>query len=903
MFNLSIEPFNQFSKNKKKPILKMASGGLSPLDDTLPTAEQAADYKKDKALRKQVQKMLQYERLRGSATGTGLDNFGIDPKKHPNYKGGEDIEAATDYVLDTYGSKLRVEDSAIAKGEALDFMYNSGKDPYAYGYQEYLRKYKPNDNSWKENGSNNWNDRKNTSGEDLMKMYDESVGKLSENERRILLNKGRDWYYQNIDQVEGKPNPAYEKTWFGRMWNMNDATDFNPKNPKFNPKPPKMILGGTPPLVESSVTPNPTGLEGLDDPYYGKGKQITGTTNAQPMTWNTTPATPATIINGSSMGLNQQNKLGLQMTSLDPTAMTGDTKEAKGQRNVAGLTNMAGNFGGMLMGVGGAMLNNMKGQSEQQSLDYLQYQNQGIQSMQDINRGGGLQNMRYGGKPMKYPMGGIVGSQLPQPVQTEKGEKVISNKGDIFDTKATKTHKQMDSNEITDLFPSDSYIISNRTKLSKAKADKIILGLNPLIYKEGGDKSKYKEIKLSDYFTKDEETLSELTDTLRKRFPTELSDLQKGNIFARKTSEENKSARSMILGELIRLNEDGKPKKSNNTEVAQFPKGGLAGSYQGGLPLGFINEFIKRSSYDPAMPYNPSPQVNPIGLGTNINPLPDISDNPSFTTDNQITGTKGSSLTYKQPDKPVFLPGNSPQPMFASIPKPNEYDSLIKYTQGQMDGLDGDFRRNARDNNSAFMSNLGGVLGGSMTALAGLIGQNPRVESPNLKTPDLPRQMDKSYFDYLAYQNNKNTNAVANAALSNTSDYSKAMNYITAAGGKAMEANSQLGAQAAQINLGLESQYQQAKNQVQNQQAMLDVNAKNETNKFINNLVGQSAGIGTNAINNIAALNNQRINYNAKNRSEKTSRYSTLINQMMMLRQLQKGMPISFGATTATATQ
>ena len=74
-------------------------------------------------------------------------------------------------------------------------------------------------------------------------------------------------------------------------------------------------------------------------------------------------------------------------------------------------------------------------------------------------------------------------------------------------------------------------------------------------------------------------------------------------------------------------------------------------------------------------------------------------------------------------------------------------------------------------------------------------------------------------------------------------------------------------------------------------------------NKFINKLVGQSAGIGTNAINNIAALNNQRINYNAKNRSEKTSRYSTLINQMMMLRQLQKGMPISFGATTATATQ
>ena len=1121
MFNLFIEPFNQFSKNKKKPILKMASGGLSPLDDTLPTAEQAADYKKDKALRKQVQKMLQYERLRGSATGTGLDNFGIDPKKHPNYKGGEDIEAATDYVLDTYGSKLRVEDSAIAKGEALDFMYNSGKDPYAYGYQEYLRKYKPNDNSWKENGSNNWNDRKNTSGEDLMKMYDESVGKLSENERRILLNKGRDWYYQNIDQVEGKPNPAYEKTWFGRMWNMNDDKDFDPKNPKFTPKIPKMLFGGTPPLVESSVTPNPTGLEGLDDPYYGKGKQITGTTNAQPMTWNTTPATPATIINGSSMGLNQQNKLGLQMTSLDPTAMTGDTKEAKGQRNVAGLTNMAGNFGGMLMGVGGAMLNNMKGQSEQQSLDYLQYQNQGIQSMQDINRGGGLQLLMMGGKvkPRKYPQGGVVGGEMPQPVQTEVKEKIITQDGSIFDTKATKKHKDMKSSEITDVLPADSYVISNRIMLKKSKAEKIVLGLQPLLYKEGGDKSKYKEFRLSDIFTKDEMSLSELTDNLRKLYPTDLGDNQKGNIFAQRTSDANKASRALLLGELIKLNEDGKSSNKNQGEVAKMPYGGLPTNYWNPDPgfergtsmdammarnmdVGFykddpygnkrlsfeemqiaaqqmdaqramgpqlqllgdppgsrMNQFLPsgvpyartqsnayngsglptipkglikqrlpnegiysdpENGYPTPYPKAVMPQAQPVIPGTKTNywdgPIrkdyPDIKPeqrNTEFMIDNSdlLRGLKFNSVntdpranrpggrgagngratvrpkgiapqpvvpvapytpptppTYQTPDvqggvpeglykdDPRFGPSTptdlnigdnvnwggdnqinanspnliynqntNPAPIFTNPasrgttnsvvqgqsnpnkPVVNEYDQYIQYTQNQMNGLDRDFRRNSRDNTNAFMSNVGGVLGGSMTAMAGLLGQNPRVEAPNLKTPDLPRQMDKSYFDYLAYQNNKNTNAVANAALSNTSDYSKAMNYITAAGGKAMEANSQLGAQAAQINLGLESQYQQAKNQVQNQQAMLDVNAKNETNKFINNLVGQSAGIGTNAINNIAALNNQRINYNAKNRSEKTSRYSTLINQMMMLRQLQKGMPISFGATTATATQ
>lgn len=153
---------------------------------------------------------------------------------------------------------------------------------------------------------------------------------------------------------------------------------------------------------------------------------------------------------------NQPNMYGIdnKNNGIDPN----DPNYVKkvGAQNVSGLTNMAGNFGGALLGIGGSMLGNLNRQMENQSLDYMNYQRDMQNSMQDSNIGGGLQNMGFGGKPKKYPMGGIVGSQLPQPVQTEKGEKVISNKGDIFDTKATKTHKQMDSDEITDLFPSDS---------------------------------------------------------------------------------------------------------------------------------------------------------------------------------------------------------------------------------------------------------------------------------------------------------------------------------------------------------------------------------------------------------------------------------------------------------------
>lgn len=689
---------------------------------------------------------------------------------------------------------------------------------------------------------------------------------------------------------------------------------------------------------------------------------------------------PLTTLNSPGVISNQQANPTITPPTLPYTNSKMDKydnqreKQAVGQKNIAGLTNMAGSFGSSLLGIGGAMMGNLQRQSENQSLDYLAYQNDMQNSMQDVNRGGGLQLLMMGGKvkPRKYPQGGVVGGEMPQPVQTEVKEKIITQDGSIFDTKATKKHKDMKSSEITDVLPADSYVISNRIMLKKSKAEKIVLGLQPLLYKEGGDKSKYKEFRLSDIFTKDEMSLSELTDNLRKLYPTDLGDNQKGNIFAQRTSDANKASRALLLGELIKLNEDGKSgkKEINPMEMAY---GGVPKFDSGGLntecPPGFswnaelgkcvpiegvykptqqeqdnYNNFYKNRTstsaddgYDafvhdsqPDLKYN-DPAVDNLRniadymLKQKINPSSQSIQSPMLpgaivtaTMPNRQPVTSRTAqidnpMTIGVNNVPSYMRSMVQGPKTNSINTPvqpnpnkpvvNEYDQYIQYTQNQMNGLDRDFRRNSRDNTNAFMSNVGGVLGGSMTAMAGLLGQNPRVEAPNLKTPDLPRQMDKSYFDYLAYQNNKNTNAVANAALSNTSDYSKAMNYITAAGGKAMEANSQLGAQAAQINLGLESQYQQAKNQVQNQQAMLDVNAKNETNKFINNLVGQSAGIGTNAINNIAALNNQRINYNAKNRSEKTSRYSTLINQMMMLRQLQKGMPISFGATTATATQ
>lgn len=658
-----------------------------------------------------------------------------------------------------------------------------------------------------------------------------------------------------------------------------------------------------------------------------------------------------------------------------------------GTNNLQGLTGMAGNLAMPLLSLGTTMFQNNMRQIEQNSLDYESYQNDMRNSIQDPTRGGGLglQLLGYGGKikPKKYPMGGLPEENLPTPIQTEKGEKIIDDKGNIFDVKSKKLHKDMKKDEVTDIVDPNTYIISNRIMLNKKEADKIIIGLNPLKYKEGENKGEYKELKLGDWFTKDKQSLAELTEMLKKKFPTEMVGNKKGNIFAQATSDQNRASRSLILANLIQLNEDKKNKKSmrddgpeSEEELGLFPDGGWGDKIRRERDRLYPNEAIQRQQrleqgFVDGQPINPNDSIElqreiarrqaaaqnpPINrpttpyeieverrkqraLNTPSNPgtynPPNLPMSPvtintvkdaDRTTPTPINKWDGNSVTIKAkaPDPstqfdPTIRNAPAPTSMYpnattvinnnpgtgnnALLPPDTEiYKQAMASIDQQMAGLPKTFEQNERENNNAFFGNSAALMAGTAVGIGGLLGQNPRVESPNLRMPNLPREIDKSYFDYQANQNNKNVNTVARAALSNTSDYSRAMSYILPAVGQAANATSALGAQAAQMNIGLESQYQQAKNSIQNQQVMMDTNAKNETNKFINNLVSQSAGLGVNAINGLAGLNNQRVNLNNRNRSEQSSRKSALEMQKIMIEQMRRGVPINYYGLANPAT-
>lgn len=223
----------------------------------------------------QVDKILQYEILRGGPGGAPLDGTNGNPDYNdPVYR-----KVLMNSIYPQV-QKIMPKASAMEVGEAMDFVFNAGwdkdknkitKDPRAFALQEYYKQYDPS----KLDKDGTWAGRKNAPYS-FDQEYNNTIGKLPENQRRILMNRGRDWYYQNTapkgstwDLKTQGPHPNYSSTWYGRIHNTNDYKPFNPNNPKFTkkedggyyqdgglkflqPTDPKLPIGGFPKLNLSS---------------------------------------------------------------------------------------------------------------------------------------------------------------------------------------------------------------------------------------------------------------------------------------------------------------------------------------------------------------------------------------------------------------------------------------------------------------------------------------------------------------------------------------------------------------------------------------------------------------------------------------------------------------------------
>jgi hypothetical protein len=198
---------------------------------------------------------MDFEATKGSPMGTGLSDWGYHSSQLPynmvpsNWKAPSTREEAVDLYMQEIGSNPIMNNfsTAMEKAEAGDFLYNTGKDPRVYMLDQYLKSKGqsglPNRGSYNvDTKTSQWTPELQQSLDSLWNQYSPEIQKLSTNDRRILLNKGRDFYYKNTysgdpgDKNDGVTNwgfdangnpkrgadgslsPAYGKTWRPRIW-------------------------------------------------------------------------------------------------------------------------------------------------------------------------------------------------------------------------------------------------------------------------------------------------------------------------------------------------------------------------------------------------------------------------------------------------------------------------------------------------------------------------------------------------------------------------------------------------------------------------------------------------------------------------------------------------------------
>lgn len=189
-----------------------------------------------------IRKMLQFEATKGSALGTGLSNYGYNSPR--GYK----RETSTGLYKNTKGDLYngsgkwnapKTIDEAVAqyKKEYLpdvanvapgmrerqgDFLYNTGEDARLYQLDQYVRKYENMPNGLADRGQYRSSGTKAGDFGNLYGQYQSKIDALPMEERVKLMDQGRDYYYKNINNVNGQPSAAYNATWKPRLGMFGD---------------------------------------------------------------------------------------------------------------------------------------------------------------------------------------------------------------------------------------------------------------------------------------------------------------------------------------------------------------------------------------------------------------------------------------------------------------------------------------------------------------------------------------------------------------------------------------------------------------------------------------------------------------------------------------------------------
>jgi hypothetical protein len=160
---------------------------------------------------------------------------------------------------------------------------------------------------------------------------------------------------------------------------------------------------------------------------------------------------------------------------------------------------------------------------------------------------------------MDFPSNEYVAIENLVPIQAEIGEMIVLPTGDLMPVMARKRHHQMEDDEVTDVTPENSYILSahGQVRINKDEADLIITETGVKPYRLGQAQNPPTEKTLASIMTNRTMRPAEVAKRINNLFPV----MSTNNPFEIAANIENKINRKPYLEGLIQLSELDKYRK------------------------------------------------------------------------------------------------------------------------------------------------------------------------------------------------------------------------------------------------------------------------------------------------------------------------------------------------------
>lgn len=401
-----------------------------------------------------------------------------------------------------------------------------------------------------------------------------------------------------------------------------------------------------------------------------------------------------------------------------------------------------------------------------------------------------LQNYRT--SPSIIPIYQDGGEVELTPIQTEKGEIAVLEDTTISEVKSDDVHDNMDDEDITDILPAGSWIFSDSVKVKKEDAD-VIFGYSQPLYEETSNKTKVEEINFNQLFEEDEDELStaELALRIKKKFP--INDVEEGNLLTNAANIENRISRQPYLEVLKMITE--LHTDDNLMGVAQFKKGGKVKSKKAKAPKN-----RKVQSFD-----------SPGGVDNDDNDF----------------------LDFLNPAKFVF-------DIFRYFNDTKRLNDLQERNEADVEAL-----AYARQQN---------LDHGTLATLASIVGQDPRVQSPDSSAAisTYQQQFDRTpqYLrDQAASRIDRTFNQAANQVFENAPNFQTASANLAGLYSRAQAQQADLAANQNMQDVGLRNNFLRGLSQLRYQDAANQAQAQNQTVTNQNQLLSNVGATATNYYN------------------------------------------------------